>query len=175
MTATERDVAAEAIGGTVRATPAGMLVIERHGGRLTVSQAEAEALARELRAAVFDNAPEMRRVIGPVDRDEVWSVEQAQAAMAEGWEIQHGLQCPHTECGYIGWADESVAVFVVDVDERWSAASYERDVERRVVGGRIGEVVRTGGADTNYEGLGYRCISCYKPVTLPDGVEEEWI
>jgi hypothetical protein len=168
MSLTERDAAHEAIGGSVRPTESGLLNVEIVGRPILLTFAEAEALARELRRAVFDNAPQMRRVLGPVDGDEVWSFEQVNVALAEGWETNHGLQCPHPECGYVGWADEGDAVFVVDEHERWSRASYERDDDG-------GEWVGTGGADSDYSGLGYRCIGCHAPVSLPDGLEEEWI
>ena len=44
---------------------------------------------------------------------------------------------------------------------------YERDGDK--------EYVHTGGADTDYQALGYRCTRCARPVTLPENVTEEWI
>lgn len=177
MTTTERDVVHEEIGGSVQVSREGYLRVRAPRGApfFDVSLAEAEALARELRGAVFDNAPRMLRVTGYDAGDGVQAMEQWQheTAVAEGWDIEHGLQCPNPECGYVGWSDGSDAVFVVDEDERWSAASYERTDTR--TGGPITETVATSGADTDYQGLGYRCVSCYHPVNLPDGVEEEWI
>jgi hypothetical protein len=176
MTATsDRDAAHEEIGGTVRPTEEGHLRLagRRFGPAIDVTFPEAEALARELREAVFAYAPPMRRVIGAEDDLRPMSDEQAAAARAEGWDLDHGLACPHDGCEHVGWADTGDdALLIVDEDERWSHAGYDRHVSED--GRVVLERVSTGGADTDYQGLGYRCPACFRPVTLPVGIEEEW-
>lgn len=156
---------------TIAVTPTGrgtFHVAPPSGPRIEVLTTEAEDLANQLRAAVFDNAPPMARVIGYDDGEcRVLNPEQTAAAQAEGWDLEHGLACPHDQCDHVAWAGHGTdAVIIVDVDERWSRAGYDREDD--------GERVTTGGTDADYAGLGYRCPTCYKPITLPDGIEEDW-
>lgn len=152
---------------TINRTPAGTLIITIGDDVLEVPWAQGGDLAESLREEYFTHAPELQRVIGYASDNgqlRALDVEQAAAALAEGWDVEHGLRCPHTDCGYIAWSGYDSEIHVVDADERWNGFGYLKEPD----GERL-----TGDYDseTNYASIGFRCVSCINPVTLPDDIE----
>jgi hypothetical protein len=155
----------------IRLTPAGTLLITAGDEVAEFTFGEAEALAGALRDAVYLYAPEMRRVRGGLNP----FTAEVRIAPPEGSvpasDVIHSLACPYPDCPNTGWNDLDSAVTVVDFDERWSDASYERT---ETADGTVIEKVSTGGANSDYTTIGYRCPVCGRPVRLPDGITEEW-
>lgn len=83
----------------------------------------------------------------------------------EDGEEHWGFRCPH--CG-VDLDNYNASLRAVDVAERWTSAEELEDahLENRTV-----YFWYDGYGD--YEGLGYLCDNCFKPVTLPEGWTEE--
>lgn len=161
-------------------TDAGTLCIAPpKGPAMEVTPAEAERLAWALERAVYKYAPKLEHVLGILDDDDR---PRRVDLIPAGIDPIHGLACPH--CRFVAWDDyeDDEGVIVVDGDERWSHLHYTirqvpeidcgtgrptgREVEQRAITGWYLD----RGAD--WEGVGYRCGSCTRPVRLPDDVEE---
>lgn len=173
------------------------LLIRYDRQTIALPMSEAGQLARALREHVYATAPELIRVLGagtgPASTPTPLPDPDAHPETPEE-DLVHGLACPHPGCDHIAWDDWEDDVFVVDEDERWSRFGYHREQVPELAPGayvtdgegrrRWQEGQRTGRqvwaetvtgsySDSDFQGLGYRCGGCHRPVTLPDGVDEE--
>lgn len=160
---------------SVSATEDGRIAATLHGAPwlmpVLLTSEQAEQLAWDLRRAVFDHAPELVRVLGYDNGGgmTVLDVDRIAVYGSAGYALTYGLACPHEGCGHIAWDGYDTGIDVVDEHERWSTFFYEHE---EAPGGDVRERVTGSYSDTGYESLGYRCGGCFKPVTLPEGVED---
>lgn len=178
---------------TLTRTAAGTWLLRLGEDVLELTHGQLDATATALREAFYNGAPTLTRVRGVDDGETVELLEVLTGPLPADPETGRlpdghltGLQCPW--CNHVAWSgfeDSDTGITVVDTDERWSDFGYTRELRTHyrldVATGRYTdtgaqtwqESVTGSYADTDYEGLGYRCPACHAPVQLPDGVTED--
>lgn len=155
--------------------PDGRYLLGAPDGGIYLAHADLERMADALTTTFFGRAPTMTRVLGRHLAEAPWlevmTEGQAAAALAEGWDVVHGLACPYPDCEQVAWEGYGDGVYVVDAGERWSRFEYERE-HRNLDGSTCEAVTGDYDGDEQFDGTGYRCTGCARPVTLPDGVQE---